>query len=60
MSQYFTRHYNEETATAEAATNQDAMVAHLELAARYAQFAAAISQVEEHPGAVARPNQWRP
>jgi hypothetical protein len=48
--QYFSRRYDEECASAEAAANQEARIAHLELAARYAQFAAAIREVEERLG----------
>ena len=48
--QYFERRHDEETAAAEGATDREARIAHLELAARYAQFAAAIRAVEEHLG----------
>ena len=42
--QYFSRRCEEETAAADIATNREARVAHLELAARYAQMAAAIRE----------------
>jgi SLT domain-containing protein len=48
--QYFSRRYEEESAAADTATNADARLAHLELAARYAQLAAAIREVEERLG----------
>ena len=48
--QYFSRRFEEESAAAAIATSQEARIAHLELAARYAQFAAAIHEVEERLG----------
>ena len=48
--QYFFRRYEEESAAADVAINREARIAHLELAARYAQFAAAIREVEERLG----------
>jgi hypothetical protein len=48
--QYFWRRHKEQTAAAERATNDRARVAHLELAARYAQLAAAIGEVDERLG----------
>ena len=49
--QYFSRRYEEETSAADIAANREARVAHLELAARYAQMAAAIREVDERIGA---------
>jgi len=48
--QYFSRRHDEESAAAETAANAGARLAHLELAARYAQLAAAIREVEERLG----------
>jgi len=48
--QYFSRRHEEERAAAETAANAGARLAHLELAARYAQLAAAIREVEERLG----------
>ena len=45
--QYFARRYEEETAAAASAASREAHITHLELAARYAQFAAAIREVDE-------------
>jgi SLT domain-containing protein len=49
--QYFSRRYEEESAAADRAANREAQIAHLELAARYAQLAAAIREVDERIGA---------
>jgi hypothetical protein len=48
--QYFWRRYNEQTAAAERATTARARISHLELAARYAQLAAAIGTLDESVG----------
>ena len=48
--QYFTRRYEEESIAAAAAATVGGRIAHLELAARYAQLAAAIGEVEEKLG----------
>ena len=49
--EYFSRRYEEESAAADRAANREARIAHLELAARYAQMAAAIREVDERIGA---------
>jgi hypothetical protein len=54
--QYFSRRYEEESAAADGAANREAQIAHLELAARYAQLAAAIREVDERIGASSRPS----
>ena len=48
--QYFSRRYEEESAAAERARSARARIAHLELALRYAQLAAAIQEVDERLG----------
>lgn len=48
--QYFSRRYKEEYAAAELAATAEAKIAHLELAARYAQLAAAIREVDGRLG----------
>jgi hypothetical protein len=48
--QYFWRRSQEQSAAADRASDVRARVAHLELAARYAQLAAAISEAEERLG----------
>jgi hypothetical protein len=56
--QYFSRRYEEESAAADRAANREAQIAHLELAARYAQLAAAIREVDERIGASFIPSVW--
>ena len=48
--QYFSRRYEEECAAADIAATREARIAHLEFAARYAQLAAAIGEVDERIG----------